>query len=275
MKSSPKQLLLITLAALASQGTTAQQLLYTATLEHTLVTEQSITTAGEIGTSALFTPEGDFTLDLNMLMHDTHQGAVEVRAANGGYKGFTASITSNSITFGIGNPEGTITTYPLSKDDKAHTYRTALQGETIHFYADTCLLGTHTAEKFDRQIVNPFTETDDKEKQTGIYSEYNIIRNPGFETEDIVLKSDASDYRFWPAEWEIVNAENKEKQQTGVRCNKNNATYANSREGSSALMFRQDGSGGFTASTAFAFFSFFIFFSPCVCPPALNFRYTR
>ena len=30
--------------------------------------------------------------------------------------------------------------------------------------------------------------------------------------------------------------------------NKDNATYANDREGSSALMFRQDGSGGFTAS---------------------------
>ena len=93
MKCSPKQLLLITLAALASQGTTAQQLPYKTTLEHTLVTEQPITTAGEISTAALFTPEGDFTIDLSMLMHDTHKGNLEVRAANGGYKGFTASIS--------------------------------------------------------------------------------------------------------------------------------------------------------------------------------------
>ena len=97
-------------------------------------------------------------------------------------------------------------------------------------------------------MPDPFAGPDSKENKEGIYDEHNLIRNPGFESEGIVLKNDASDYRFWPAEWEIANAEAKDKQQTGVRCNKNNATYANGREGSSALMFRQDGSGGFTAS---------------------------
>lgn len=251
MKSNLKQLLLTTLAALTLQGATAQQLPYKATLEHTLVAEQSITTAGEIGTTALFTPEGDFTIDFELLMHDTHQGSLEMRAANGDYKGFTASISSGSITFGIDNfdPQETPTIYSLSNDGKAHTYRTVLQGDKIYIYEDTTLLGTHTAEFFDRAIMpDPFASPDSKENKEGIYDEHNLIRNPGFETEGIVLKSDASDYRFWPAEWEITNADTKEKQQTGVRCNKDNATYANGREGSSALMFRQDGSGGFTAS---------------------------
>ena len=244
--------LLAALATLTLQGITAQQLPYKATLEHTLITEQSITTAGEIGTSALFTPESDFTIDLSMLMRDTHQGSLEVRAANGDYKGFTASISSGGIAFGIDNfaLEATPVTYSLSKDSKAHTYRTVLQGEKIHFYEDTTLLGIHTAEVSDRMIMmDPFTEPDNKEKKEGIYSEKNLISNPGFESEDVVLKSDASDYRFWPADWEIANANTKDKQQTGVRCNKDNATYANGREGSSALMFRQDGSGGFTASS--------------------------
>ena len=98
MKSNPKPLLLATFAALALQGLTAQQLPYKATLEHTLITEQSITTAGEIGTTALFAPEGDFTIDLSMLMRDTHQGSLEVRAANGDYKGFTASISSGGTS---------------------------------------------------------------------------------------------------------------------------------------------------------------------------------
>ena len=247
-----RQLIASSAIALACITSQAQQMPYKGTLEHTLVSEQTITTAGEIGTSALFTPERDFTIDLGMLMRDTHQGCLEVRAANGDYRGFTASISSGNIVFGIDNfdPEAPSATYPLSNDGKVHTYRAILQGERIHIYADTTLLGTHTAEYFDRAIMpDPFNGLDDKENKEGIYNEHNLIRNPGFETEGIVLKSDASDYRFWPAEWEIANANAKDQQQTGVRCNKDNSTYANGREGSSALMFRQDGSGGFTASS--------------------------
>ncbi len=251
MKKSYKQLLLTAMAALTLQSITAQQLPYKGTLEHTLCSEQSITIVGEIATSGTFMPTGDFTVDLSMLMHDTHQGSLEVRAANGDYKGFTASISAGSIVFGIDNfaPETTPAAYPLSNDGKAHTYRAILQGEKIHIYADTTLLGTHMAEYFERAIMPyPFTGPDDKESKEGIYDEHNLIRNPGFEADGVVLKNDASDYRFWPAEWEIANANAKDQQQTGVRCNKNNATYANGREGSSALMFRQDGSGGFTAA---------------------------
>lgn len=251
MKKAYKQLLLSAITALTVQSIAAQQMPYKGALEHTLVSEQTITTAGEIGGSALFIPEGDFTVDLSMLMRETHQGCLEVRAANGAYKGFTASINAGSIVFGIDNfdPESTPATYTLSNDGKAHTYRAILQGEKIHIYADTTLLGTHMAEYFERAIMpDPFTGPDDKESKEGIYDEHNLIRNPGFEAEGVVLKNDASDYRFWPAEWEIANANAKDQQQTGVRCNKDNATYANGREGSSALMFRQDGSGGFTAS---------------------------
>lgn len=251
MKKAYKQLLLTAITALTVQSIAAQQMPYKGALEHTLVSEQTITTAGEIGGSALFIPEGDFTVDLSMLMRETHQGCLEVRAANGAYKGFTASINAGSIVFGIDNfdPESTPATYTLSNDGKVHTYRAILQGEKIHIYADTTLLGTHMAEYFERAIMpDPFTGPDDKESKEGIYDEHNLIRNPGFEAEGVVLKNDASDYRFWPAEWEIANANAKDQQQTGVRCNKDNATYANGREGSSALMFRQDGSGGFTAS---------------------------
>ena len=147
---SPKQLLLTALAALTLQSITAQQMPYRGTLEHTLISEQTITTAGDIEAATLFTPEGDFTIDLSMLTRSTHQGALEVRAANGSYRGFSASITSGSIAFGINfsNPEEASVTYPLSKDGNAHTYRTVLQGEKIHLYEDTTLLGTHTLPRF-------------------------------------------------------------------------------------------------------------------------------
>ncbi len=242
----------LTVLAVLSLQSTAQSLPYKGVTDITLSEQQTITQAGDISTYATrFIPEGDFTLDLGLLMRSGHKGTLYIIAANGAYLGFSAGITSDNITFGLDNvdPEITPTIYPLTNDGKAHTYRTVLQGEKIHIYEDTTLLGTHTAEIFDRMMMmDPFTTTDDKDYQTGIYDKHNLIRNPGFETEDVVLKSDASDYRFWPAEWEITNANAKDQQQTGVRCNKDNATYANGREGSSALMFRQDGAGGFTAA---------------------------
>ena len=193
-----KPLLLTALAALTLQSITAQQMPYRGTLEHTLVSEQAVTTKGNIETTTLFTPEGDFTIDLGMLMRSTHQGTLEVRAANGNYRGFSACITSGSIAFGIDNsdPEETPVTYSLSEDGKAHTYRTVLQGEKIHLYEDTTLLGTHTAEIFDRMMMmDPFTGPDDKANKEGIYSEHNLIRNPGFESEGVVLKSDVQNLR--------------------------------------------------------------------------------
>ncbi len=254
MKNSPKHLLLFALTALTLQGT-AQSLPYKGSTDILLSEPQTITTTGEVTATyaTRFMPEGDFTLDLSLLMRSGHKGALNITASNGAYQGFRANITADSISFGINNsdPEATPTTYSLSNDGKTHTYRTVVQGEKVHFYADTTLLGTHAADIFDRMIMeDPFTSTDDKDYQTGIYDKHNLVRNPGFETEGVVLKSDASDYRFWPAEWEIANANAKDKQQTGVRCNKDNTTYANGREGSSALMFRQDGSGGFTAAAA-------------------------
>ena len=73
-----KKFLLISLTSLALQSITAQQMPYKATLENTLATEQSITAAGEIDIPSLFTPQGDFTIDLSMLMQSKHQGALEV-----------------------------------------------------------------------------------------------------------------------------------------------------------------------------------------------------
>ena len=63
-----KPLLLTVLATLTLHGLTAQQLPYKATLEHTLLPAQAITTAGDITPTTTFTPIGDFTLDLGLLM---------------------------------------------------------------------------------------------------------------------------------------------------------------------------------------------------------------
>lgn len=236
--------LFLTLAGISSA--TAEQLPYKATTDITLSDPQSITTVGDISTYATrFTPSGNFTIDLGLWVRS---GALQLTAANATGRGFIASFTDEAISF-IQPDESTAASYPLTTEKKEHTYRIALSGSNLYVYSDTALLGTHLATEFPALPEAGFDgDEDNVTLLTGIYDERNLVRNPGFEAEGVVLKSDAGDYRFWPAEWEIANANTKEQQQTGVRCNKDNETYANGREGSSALMFRQDGSGGFTAA---------------------------
>ena len=241
-----KPLLLTAMAVLTLQGGTAQQIPYKAQLDHSLCTLQHISATGEVSTQGTFMPDGDFTLDLGLLMRS---GALQVTATNNAGCGFMANFTNSHIRFVHPDTEEDIASYSLTVSEKGHTYRVALSGAKLFIYADTTLLGTHTALSLPMlPDAGFYGDTDDATLQSGIYDERNLVRNPGFETEGVVLKSDASDYRFWPAEWELINANAKDQQQAGVRCNKDNATYANGREGSSALMFRQDGSGGFTAS---------------------------
>ena len=83
---------------------------------------------------------------------------------------------------------------------------------------------------------------------SGIYDARNLVPNPGFETEGTLLADDGTTYKFWPVEWQLSGANATEAQAMGVRCNKADPLYANGREGESALMFRQDGAGGFSAS---------------------------
>lgn len=244
-----KPLLLTILTALALQTTaqsTAPSLPYKATTDITLSEPQTITTTGDINTHATrFAPEGDFTLDLGLLMRS---GTLQLTALNSKGDGLMASLTEEYLQL-THSEEGDIVSYPIAEPGKAHTYRIALRGSNLYVYSDTTLLGTHPATHSPLlPDAGFYGDEDNATLLSGIYDEHNLVRNPGFETEGVVLKSDASDYRFWPAEWEIVNANTKEQQQTGVRCNKDNATYANGREGSSALMFRQDGAGGFSTA---------------------------
>lgn len=240
-----KPLLLTALAVLTLQST-AQSLPYKGATDITLSEQQTITQAGDISTYATrFIPEGDFTLDLGLLMRS---GTMQATAINSKGLGFTANFTNNEIHF-TQPEEETAASYPITDSEREHTYRIVLNGSKLSIYSDTTLLGTQAAAVFPLlPDAGFYGEEDNATNHTGIYDERNLIRNPGFETEGVVVKSDASDYRFWPAEWEITNANATSEQTSGVRCNKDNATYANGREGSSALMFRQDGSGGFTAA---------------------------
>ena len=243
MPKALKLLLLLTAFALQS---TAQMLPYKAQLDHPLSHQQHISTPGEVSTQGTFMPTGDFTLDLDLLMRS---GTLQVTAANNVGSGFMAHLTNDQIRFADPYTEEYMASYTIAGTEAAHTYRIALHGSKLHVYADTTLLGAHTALSFPMlPDAGFYGDEDNATSHTGIYDERNLIRNPGFETEGVVVKSDASDYRFWPAEWEIAHANATSEQTSGVRCNKDNATYANGREGSSALMFRQDGSGGFTAT---------------------------
>ena len=242
----PKAFKILMLLAATALGSTAQTLPYKAQLDHSLSTQQHISTAGEVSTHGVFMPTDDFTLDLGMLMRS---GTLQVTATNNAACGFTAHFTNNQIRFADPYTEEEMASYTIAATEEAHTYRIAFSESKLHIYADTTLLGTHQALSLPiLPDAGFYGDEDNATLKTGIYDERNLIRNPGFETEGTVLKSDASDYRFWPAEWNITNANNTSEQTSGVRCNKGNATYANGREGSSALMFRQDGSGGFTAS---------------------------
>ena len=76
MKNSPKHLLLFALTVLTLQGT-AQSLPYKATTDIILSEQQDITTTGEVTATyaTRFMPEGNFTLDLSLLMRSRHKGA--------------------------------------------------------------------------------------------------------------------------------------------------------------------------------------------------------
>lgn len=222
---------------------------YKSSMDISLCNSQHITQSGDINNfDKTFTPKKNFTIELSMLMKPSHKGSLYMTAANGEYTGFEAIIKPDSIFF-CGSDPNTSAAYAIHNDGNIHKYRTILEDNKIHLYVDTTLLGSHTAKQFEQtEQTSPFDEPDNEVQQTGIYDKRNLIRNPGFETEDIVINNNADNYQFWPAEWNITNANPKE-QQTGtcVRCNKNNSSYANGREGSSALMFRQDGGGGFSA----------------------------
>ncbi|MBQ3237636.1 MAG: hypothetical protein IJA98_01015 [Bacteroidaceae bacterium] len=242
----PKALKLLLLLTATALHATAQTLPYKAQLGHTLSNQQHISTPGEVSTQGTFMPTGDFTVDLGVLMRS---GTLQMTAANNAGCGFIANLTNDQIRFADLNTEEEMASYPIAGTEKAHTYRIALKESRLHVYADTTLLGTHAALFFPiLPDAGFYGDEDNATSHTGIYDERNLIRNPGFETEGVVVKSDANDYRYWPAEWEIAHANATSEQTSGVRCNKDNATYANGREGSSALMFRQDGSGGFTAT---------------------------
>lgn len=133
-------------------------------------------------------------------------------------------------------------------------YRLVATTGAAYLYRADSLLSTHSQQQLARPTVPPLREETDKPATdaslpgSGIYDTRNLVPNPGFETEETVLTDDGTTYKFWPAEWQIYGANAIEAQAMGVRCNKADPLYANGREGKSALMFRQDGAGGFSAS---------------------------
>ena len=211
MPKAIKLLLLLTATVLHA---TAQTLPYKAQLGHTLSNQQHVSNPGVVDTQGTFMPTSDFTVDLGVLMRS---GTLQMTAANNAGCGFIANLTPNLFRFVDLNTEEEMASYPIAGTEKPQTYRIALKESRLHVYADTTLLGTHAALFFPiLPDAGFYGEEDNATSHTGIYDERNLIRNPGFETEGVVVKSDARDYRYWPAEWEIAHANATSEQTRGV-----------------------------------------------------------
>ena len=229
-------LLCITLQTGLQMKLQAQQIAYRPTLPHALAADLALTAEGVeffATTPAIFQPAGNFSFELEVRPQVAEQPmSLAVEAMNGSSTGW------------LGN---------AGQISEAGLYRYVLMDDQVFVYKDGVLHSTWDATDSPAPIFPMiFTETDKANApQTGIYATQNLIRNPGFEEEGIVLTTngDGSTQKFWPAEWLLGNASATSAQAMGVRCNKNDAAYANGREGSSAFMFRQDGMGGMSQAS--------------------------
>lgn len=181
----------------------------------------------------LFCPESDYSVDLNQFS-PASGGELRVATANGSGKGFRMTLPVEAV---------------------ANDYRFVQKDNSVYIYKDKQLYATESVAEV-ASVSYPLIREDadtppvagEPLSGKGIYDSRNLIRNPGFETEEVVLSQSDAAYKFFPSDWSIHGANAMAQQAMGVRCNKGDANYANGREGSSALMFRQDGSGGFSAS---------------------------
>lgn len=152
------------------------------------------------------------------------------------------------------NTDGRGTQLSLPLAPEAATYRLAATTTHAYLYRGDSLLQSLPLQLLAAPAAPGIWSQRDLEG-SGIYDERNLVENPGFETEGVVLVDDGDTYKFWPAGWDLLNANPIEEQAMGVRCNRGDTLYANGREGNSALMFRQDGAGGFSASSGSAVYS--------------------
>lgn len=212
----------------------AQTIPYKANLGITLSTGATLSPTGVKALFAKsptsFTPSSDFSLQFSATLPST--GTLVLKASNEKAVGLETTLPTGELQAGT------------------YTYRYVLSGSTVYTYRDGVLVDSKAAKTLSEVAYPSVYEATDG-VNTGIYNPANLITNPGFESEDIVLttNTDGSTAKFWPSNWEISGASAKASQSTGVRCNKGDATYANGREGSSALLFRQDGAGGFSAAS--------------------------
>jgi hypothetical protein len=203
-------------------------------------------------TPSRFAPTGDFSLEVRATIPSSSNSVLVIKASNTSCMGFEIRIGAASVTCA-----GVVVSRSTNDDGKAHKYRIAMSAkrQLVYVYRDATLLGTAASVVYG-SVVYPtiYDDADNETAKTGIYSEENLIGNPGFETADITYDpavTKSSDTMFWPAQWNVYNGNDKSQQwNVGVRCYRNKEAYATGREGTAALMFRQDGGGGFTQGSA-------------------------
>lgn len=216
-----------------------------------------LSTGGNINESpSSFYPKTDFSIDVSGRLEQGGDGKITVFASNSSAFGANLAISSEGISL-INDGEAISLSSADYADGLEHKFRISLDylARTLYIYADDSLAATADASKLGDVIVPEFyNDADSPEEKTGIYDSKNLLRNPGFEEEDIVYDKDVTgsdDYMFWPSYWDIYNGGDKENGwNVSVRCYKDNATLAAAREGHSALMYRQDGGGGYTKGSS-------------------------
>ena len=221
------------------------------------VLETNISNGGNIEISpSVFYPDADFSIDLSAKLEQSGDGKVTVLASNSHAFGANLTISSEGIKF-VEGEKVTNLSHTDFADGQEHHYRVSLDylARTLYIYVDGHLeVSTEAFKVGDVEVPEIYDEVDSQEENSGIYDSRNLLRNPGFEDEDIVYSNDVTgsdDYMFWPKYWDIYNGGDKENGwNVSVRCYKDNESLAVGREGHSALMFRQDGGGGYTKGSS-------------------------
>src|SRR5574344_559847 len=230
-----------------SENAKAYQLPYRNQLKTTLRTGENINL-----TPRTYSPEGNFTVDVDITMPATATKGVNAKVTNSQCVGFELQINPDGISM---NGKNICTV--VNNDGVKHTFRFAVKqkSKTLFIYKDRTALTSAAAQTLSG-ITYPaiFAEKDDSTALTGIYNAKNLISNPGFETAEITYDpavTKSTDTMFWPKGWEVLNGNPKADQwNMGTSSYRHKQTYATGREGLCQLMFRQDGGGGMTQGSA-------------------------
>ena len=230
---------------------TSEQLPYKKNLSTTL------SSTGSLPVSPVkFCPQSDFSIHFTATLSPESQQTLTARATNAAAIGFELTLGPKGIA--SNETEQSAPLYPIALNDgKEHEYRIALHtaSQKVFIYVDGLKKAISDARYYGN-ILFPsiFDSEDNASENKGIYHPDNFIANPGFEEEEINWDfsiTGKENYMFWPLKWEIYKGNSKNEQwNLGVRCYKDADLFANQREGKCALMFRQDGGGGFTQGSA-------------------------